>query len=276
MNRTWLVIDSHNLCHRAWHSLPKLSWKGRPTEVIFGFLNSVDVLRRHFVTDDIVFCFEDSRSSFRKKLFADYKSKRHTPNPDPVEVQSREMLYQQIVGLRERHLPKAGFKNVLQYRGMESDDIMAVISRSLAYTKDDVILVTSDSDLYQCLAPNVMIYSLHDKKLKTEKWFKETHGIPPSRWAFVKAVGGCHTDCVPGIPGVGETTALKYARKELPKTTKAYQSIVAGKQIILRNRALVELPGGNCPIPELVPHRWPDQGWRKMLQSLGARTRMRA
>ncbi len=270
--KSLLVLDVSNLCHRAWHALPKLSWRGQSTEVIFGFLRTVEHLRNHFATDNFAFCFEHP-ILFRRDTFPEYKLRREK-NPDSSEL-PREQLYQQISDLRLKHLPNAGFRNIFCSKGMEADDLMAMIALSRAHIAGlETILVSSDSDLYQCLLnPTVIIYSLHDKKIKTQEWFQKKYGIHPSRWAMVKSLAGCPTDGVPGISGVGEKTALKYVADALPTSSKGFQRIrsTVGRSVLDRNRQLVTLPHRLCPIPNLVDNGWNLSQWREVLNSLGIR-----
>lgn len=246
-----LVIDVHNLCHRAWHALPKLATGDRPTQVIFGFLRSIEMLRRHFATDRFAFCFEHP-VSFRQMIYPQYKKRRHSKVMTPEEQEARNQLTKQIAGLRKKHLPEAGFRNIFRFRGMESDDIMAAIAFD-ATDDEEVVLITSDKDLYQCLRPNVMMYDPNKKEIITEKTFVEKHGIAPRKWAVVKAIAGCSTDEVPGILGVGEMGALKYVRGILKTQSSQYYWITCakGKALVRHNRQLVRLPLENCPIPEI-------------------------
>jgi len=271
MKSPLLVLDTHYLCHRAFHSTGELSWQGRATGVIFGFLNSISALKDEFQTDRIVFCFEHSHLH-RRDIYPDYKYKR-AKNRTEQEKKNYSALAIQISELRQRYLPKIGFKNIFCFRGMESDDIMAALAASYSSTQE-VILVTSDADLWQCLGPNVSIFSPQKRKVYTEEWFHKTYQFTPSKWAVVKAIAGCDSDCVAGIKGVGEATALKFIRGELKKDSKAYRSIVSpeGKEIIRRNRMLVQLPYANCPTPNLLEDQITKKAWAEVCELLGMKS----
>jgi 5'-3' exonuclease len=260
-----LILDCHYLCHRAFHSQSDLSWKGIATGVIYGFLKSIGHLKTEFQTDRIAFCFEDSKLH-RKTIFPDYKMKRiqHEKVQDPVKLKARGDLCRQIDDLRIRYLPRIGFRNVLYYPGYESDDIMARISKE---TEGDIVLVTSDADMYQCLAPNVTMFSPQKGKLFTDKWFRQTYGIEPKKWAMVKAIAGCHTDGVPGIKGVGEATALQFIKGGDKKREAILSN--AGRQIVNRNRQLVELPYLGTPVPEIREELISNEGWNEVCRELG-------
>lgn len=266
-----LVLDCHYLCHRALHAQKDLSWHGIATGVIFGFLKSITQLKHEFQTDRIAFCFE-SQNLYRKIIFPDYKLKRGA-KMDPVKIKARADLHQQINALRINLLPRIGFQNIFYYPGYESDDIMA----RLAQRYDEIILVTSDADLYQCLSPNVMIYSPQKQRLFTVEWFRQEYGIEPNLWSLVKAIAGCPGDGVPGVPGVGEITALKFIRGEPIRNPKGARELIlsnASKNIIRRNRQLVELPYEATPQIHLQPQ--PDlistKGWNDVCNSLGIKS----
>jgi len=270
--KAWLVIDVHYLCHRAFHVAKDLSWKGRPTGVIFGFLKSITWLKDELQTDRIAFCFEHPKN-YRKDVYPPYKARRHGHERTSEEKASHSQLVIQICELRQRYLPQIGFKNIFCYHGMESDDSLAAIAKGCPLD-EEVILVTGDSDLFQCIRSNVSIYSPQKRMLLTESWFRSKYGIPPTKWAVVKAIAGCATDEIAGIKGVGEVSALKYVRGTLPEHTKQYQAITSaeGKAIVRRNRALVELPYEGCPVPMLQEDQVSLDGWKEVCSLLGMRT----
>lgn len=268
-----LVLDVHYLCHRAFYSQGELSWKGIATGVIFGFLKSIALLKDEFMTDRIAFCF-DSTNLKRCEMFSEYKHKRRSgPRPPPSkELEAMSNLKEQIAKLRRYYLPRIGFKNIFRAPGYESDDLMAAIVANSAY--DRIILVTDDSDMYQCISRNVSVYSPRKQVTYDLEWFKHKYGIQPKEWSMMRAISGCHTDNVPGIPGVGEITALKYLRHELPEKSKSYKTIesLEGKAIILRNLGLVALPFFLCPVPEIREDVISVEGWKAVCSELGMKT----
>lgn len=266
---TWLVLDVHYLCHRAFHTARGLSWQGKPTGVVYGLLRSIQTLKDEFQTDRIAFCFEHPHL-FRRDIFPGYKQRRHRQK-SAEEQRSYSELSIQISELRQRYLPKIGFKNIFYERGMEADDLLAAIARN-CLDGERVVLVTADSDLFQCLDKGVAIYSPQKQKLFTKKWFLKHYGFHPRKWAMLKALTGCKGDEVPGIGGVGEATALKYVRGELPADWWAHQAIKDADRIVQRNLQLVQLPFQGCPCPQLQVDKVDLQGWKDVCKILGMRT----
>lgn len=270
--KSWLVLDTHYLCHRAFHTTLNLSWKERPTGVIFSFLKSIAFLKDEFQTDHVVFCFEHPKL-FRKIDFPEYKIHRNQPKRDRHEVKAHGELCSQIDLLRDVYLPQIGFKNIFCVEGYESDDVMAAIA-SCASHRDEVILVTADTDLYQCLDDHVMMYSPAKRAVITKTKFIREYGILPHQWAVLKAITGCATDEVPGIKGIGQTTALRYLRQELKPDSKQYKLIhsAESKAIVRRNKRLVKLPYEGCQAPALVEDKISRQGWLDVCAKLGMKS----
>lgn len=273
MNQPLLILDVHYLCHRAYHTTAgSLSYEGRATGVVFGFLKSITQMKDEFATDRVVFCFE-GRDLHRKTHYPDYKNRNAYKEKPPDEQKAYESLAIQISALHYRYLPAIGFRNVFCFDGFESDDVMAKLAYSAGH-EDEVIIVTADGDLMQCLRHNVSIWNPQKGKMLTEQWFRKEYGIAPRKWALVKALAGCHSDHVKGITGIGEKTALRFAKHELPPETAAYQMIMSaeGKKIVQRNRALVELPYKGCPLPEMQEDNVTRDAWIEVCRKLGMRS----
>lgn len=268
--KTWLVLDSHFLCYRAFHTAKELTWKGKSTGVIFGFLKDISRLKDEFHTDRIAFCFEHPHL-YRRDVYPQYKMKRRKELTSE-EQEGFQQFKHQIKKLRTEYLPRIGFNNVFSARGMESDDLMATICKDIP-DDEEVILVTADSDMWQCLKHNVSIYSPITRKLFTGEKFVADHMIAPSQWAWVKAIAGCSSDGVEGIKGVGEKTALKYLGGTLKNDASIYQAIKRDwDSIVKRNLKLVTLPWVGCPVPLLQEDELDVKEWREVCSELGMRS----
>ena len=245
-----LLIDVSNICHRAYHALAgRGDIPATSQDIVYSFLRTIGKLRQNFGTDRFAFCF-DHTVSVRREIFPEYKQKRK--EKAVAEQEQRAQLVRQIKELGRKHLPALGFSNIFRCRGMESDDLMAAIVRSRK--EDEIILVTSDNDLFQCLRKNVSIYLPHTRQMYTQDNFMETYGIYPKQWADVKSMAGCSTDGIPGLLGVGEQGALKYLRGELKESSSQHHWITCerGQEQIASCRRLVKLPFVGCPIPEIT------------------------
>jgi DNA polymerase-1 len=106
------------------------------------------------------------------------------------------------------------------------------------------ITASGDQDLYQLLDYTDMYSMPKSTEIKhiTRQTFIEKYGITPKEWVKVKQIAGCTSDTVPGIKGVGETTAIKYLLGQLKPKSVKYRDIEAGADIIKRNEWLVKIP----------------------------------
>lgn len=249
-----------------------LSYKGSPTGVVFGFLKQVGELQETFRTPRVIFTF-DHPKLYRKVVYPSYKQKRHSQERTEEEKLKFAALHEQIQCLRARYLPKIGFRNILCWHGLESDDVMASLAK---HRRPDqhFVLVTADKDLWQMLRPGVEVWNPHSRVLHTHETFEEEHGIVPKDYALVKAIAGCSTDEVEGIARVGEVTALKFLRGELKDTSSLYKKIRSreGKAIVRRNWPLVKLPFKGTPKAEFERDDFSNEGWLEVVDLLGFRS----
>jgi hypothetical protein len=229
-----------------------LSHGGRPTGVIYGFLRRILVYAEKFKTTDFVLCW-DSGKSIREDFYPKYKEGRNKKRSESTDWEKAERIemIRQVHKLRDEIIPYLGFKNSFVQTGFEADDLLAWWADKL--NGREVILVTSDNDLYQCLSDNCCLYLPNKKTWFTCRNFIDIYKITPEQWAFAKAIGGCSGDGVIGIKGAADpknnpnSLTLKYIRGELTKGV-VYSRIEDGDEVIARNMKLVELP---CPIKQL-------------------------
>jgi len=225
----------------AKYSLKNLSWEEKKTGILFGFFRQLFFLSEKFRTNKFVFSW-DSRSSLRREIYPKYKANRNK-NKTVEEKEEDKIAYAQFNLLKDELLPSLGFKNIFEFEGYESDDIIAEIVKT---NKMEFLIATSDEDMYQLLSDNVSIYNLSKKCIYTKEDFEKEYGITCDKWALHKAIIGCSTDNVEGIYGVGEKTALHYIKEEKLSVIQS-QKIATNKNMIKRNLKLVELPFENTP-----------------------------
>ncbi len=268
--KTWLILDSDYLCHRAFYSTGELAFQGEGTGVIYGYLREVLSLQERFRTNNMVFCW-DFGLSLRKEVYPAYKMNRQSVCLDPVDVKRRNDMRKQMADLRETYLNDIGFRNVFAQDGYEADDLAASVVMNLP-SGDRAIVVSSDQDLYQLLNHKVSIWNPHKKALIDEKSFESFYNIQPSRWYLVKAMAGCTSDNVKGIPGIGEHKAAQFLQGKLKRDSKTHQKILDGESIWQKNLPIVRLPFPGTRVFTLVQDEVTRKGWRKVCNSLGLRT----
>ena len=242
-----LFIDFSFLCHRALHSMGGLNHADIPTGVLYGFFESIRALAADpRIRSNQCHLFLDSKQSYRRQLFPAYKAKRHQ-DKSPEERRTAAALHQQM-GLLAGALPGMGFPTYIQV-GLESDDLLAKAAERGG------VVITADSDLWQCISPGTAWFDPGRNVMYGPLSFREKKGIDPWHWRMVKALAGCHTDEVPGIPGVGEKTAIDFINHNLPAKGKKWAAIhsPAGAATVERNLALVSLPHPRTRAVDLWP-----------------------
>lgn len=262
MKNPILIIDANYLGHLALYTTGPLAHKGRPTGVIYGMFSQIFTLLEKFHPSNIVFCW-DSRKSHRRRAVRTYKSGRRDP-----EGPSQELLdaFTQFEQLRKEILPRIGLVNNFHANGYEADDLIAKIVMD---NPGRGIICSSDEDLFQLL-PYARMYNLGKKTLYTDKDFQQQWGIPPSKWAEVKALAGCSGDSVQGLPGIGEKTAAAYIAGTLKKGSKKWQIIEnAPEELLRRNRWLVTLPLPGTPSFPILQNRFDQREFNLICRRLG-------
>jgi len=197
-----LVLDGNSIINRAFYGVRGLSTAdGMPTNAVFGFIN---IVKRYLdkLSPDYAICTFDTRCpTFRHLKFDGYKCNRKGM-PDELACQ---MPY------AKRVVRALGF-TVLEKEGFEADDIIGTVCRS-ADEKVDVAsyILTGDRDSLQLITDktNVILMRNKEDELFDKEHFFDTYGITPSQFVDVKALMGDSSDCIPGVPGIGEKTALK-------------------------------------------------------------------
>lgn len=247
-----MLIDCSSLVYAAYYTTGFMSYGGKETGIIYGFLRAVLNIAETFKTRNFVFCF-DAGVSHRHHIYPKYKANRQTTDEEK-DIKQRMLIQQHH--LRGGVLRIMGFGYRVCLMHYEADDLLAYYAERLSGGKQQVIMVTTDSDMYQCL-DLCDIWFPTTKRMFTRKDFIKKYSIEPAQWPMAKAIGGCKSDHVPGIEGVSDaknpkSNALKYLRGELGKG-KVLDRIesYAGKEIIERNLKLVTLP----IYPDLMPRR---------------------
>ena len=250
-----LLIDTSSILHTVKHQNKKIRKKDQSSYVMYGFLLKLQLLMRKTRSNAVVFARDsNSEQSVRKKIYPPYKEKRKH-NKTPEQKAKDAIAYPQFKAIEEHILPSLGYMNIFRTERLEADDIIGSICKT--YNKCEIIIVTSDQDMYQCLTDNICVMNPKTMKFFTKANFIKKYNICPDMWKRVKAIGGCTSDCVTGVPGVAEKTVLKYLTGKLPHNYKSYKAIHSelGKKIIKRNKSLVILPFRGTPKYKLVEDR---------------------
>jgi len=250
-----LLIDSDGIGYPAMYAMKDIDLnneEGFRTEIIYNFLQRLATIANVLKSNRLIFLWDSKRKhSLRKKLYPEYKEKRD--DKPELEIRMLGICREQLQKLKLQILPAMGFRNIFEVKGYEADDLMASITQR---NEGEYVMVTSDSDMYQCISETVSMYDPDPRRLKltTIESFTREYGIHPKQWRKVKCLAGCATDEVKGIKGVGIKTAIKYLQDELPTHHKIYNTIKEeALSVVARNHPLVVLPFNGCPTLHLKP-----------------------
>lgn len=242
-NKPWVLLDVSYLAHRARMTTDGLEQEDLPTGVLFGFFSQLlHICSHEKVLSSRLALFTDSAHSFRREAYPTYKQKRREEITEEERIQ-KEIMWKQIKLLKHEYLPLIGLKTY-QQRGLESDDLIAWVANDLTRRKEKGIMITGDGDLYQCITHMVSWFDPGRETFYTPETFEKKKGMPARNWGILKALAGCHTDEVRGIPGVGDKTAIAYLTGRANPALRRFQAIDSkeGQAIYNRNKTLTFLP----------------------------------
>ena len=197
-----LAVDGNSIINRAFYGVRPLSNKeGFPTNALFGM---VGILERNIEAVKPDFCamaFDLKAPTFRHEMFGEYKAGRR-PMPDDLREQ---------MPVAKELAAALGF-TCLEMAGYEADDILGTLA-AMADASEDVeaYILTGDRDALQLISPRVHVLLLTNTETVdfTSERFFEKYGVASTQFVDVKALMGDSSDNIPGVPGIGEKTALK-------------------------------------------------------------------
>ena len=254
---TLLVVDGHSLAYRAFFALPvdNFSTKdGQHTNGIYGFLSMFVNLVKAEQPTHLAVAFDTSRHSFRTDQYPEYKATR---SASPAEFTGQIPLLQEALAAMN--------VTVLTKEGIEADDILATLATEGAEAGFDVLVCSGDRDTIQLVTDDVTllypsVQGVSQLKRYTPDAVVEKYGLPPANYPDIAALVGETSDNLPGVPKVGEKTAVKWLNQwgsldALLENADKIAGVVGGNlrehlDDVRRNRSLnallrdVELPVG--------------------------------
>jgi DNA polymerase-1 len=193
-----VLIDGSSYLYRAFHALPPLTTsKGLPTGAVKGVLNMLKSLRKQYPQSPFAVVFDAKGGTFRDEMYADYKANRPSM-PDDLRVQV-EPLHASV---------KAMGYPLLCVEGVEADDVIGTLARQCAAEGRDVVISTGDKDMAQLVCPHVTLVNTMTGSVYDIEGVKTKFGVGPELIIDYLALMGDKVDNIPGVPGVGEKTAL--------------------------------------------------------------------
>ena len=255
------LLDGYSLMYRAYHGLqtPMTAPDGTPTNAVHGFLIMLIKVLEEEKPDAMAVAFDMHAKTFRAQKYEAYKATRK-PMPDDLRVQ--DGVIRELIGLM--HIP------ILEREGYEADDILGTVSAKGEREGDQILLVTGDRDSFQLSGEHTTILytrkGITDTARVTPAWIRETYGVEPLQLIDVKGLMGDTSDNIPGVPGVGEKTALKLIQQygTLHDVLESADRDQKGKlrERLLEHRDLAELSLDLATIDRAVPIDIDYDAWR--------------
>lgn len=205
MEEKIVLIDGNSILNRAFYGVPDLTnSEGLHTNAVFGFLNILFKILDEETPEYLAVAFDVKHPTFRHELYADYKGTR---KPMPAELAEQMPVIKEVLG--------AMGVTILEKPGYEADDILGTLAASCEKTGVSVALVSGDRDLLQMASDRVRVRIPKTKQGRTETENYNTqdvidkYGITPKQIIDLKGLMGDASDNIPGVPGIGEKTAIK-------------------------------------------------------------------
>lgn len=205
MSEKIVLIDGHSILNRAFYGVPDLTnADGLHTNAVYGFLNIMFKILDEEKPEYLTVTFDVHAPTFRHEMFAEYKGTRK-----PMA----EELRQQVPVIKE--VLHAMNIATIEKAGLEADDLLGTISRMCEEKGMEVAVISGDRDTLQLATEKVKIRIPKTKQGRTEveDYYAadvvEKLGVTPTEFIDVKALMGDASDNIPGVPGVGEKTAVK-------------------------------------------------------------------
>ncbi len=204
-----MLLDGMALAYRAYYAFiqrPLINAKGQNTSAVFGVVTFLNKILQDEKPDHIAVVFDTSAPTFRHDAYTEYKATRQKM---PDDLSSQIPIIKQAI--RAYNIP------TVEREGFEADDIIGTLARQAEREGTRTFLVTSDKDLMQLVSDRITMYRPGrqgtDVDLVGIEQVREKFGVSPDKVVEVLALTGDTSDNVPGVPGVGEKTAIPLVQK---------------------------------------------------------------
>lgn len=241
-----LLLDGNSLAYRAFFALPLLTNdSGIHTNAVYGFTTMLQRILEEEQPTKILVAFDAGKTTFRHETFTEYKGGRQKTPPE---------LSEQFPYLRKL-IDAYGIKQYEQEL-YEADDIIGTLAKEASSQDIDVIIVSGDRDLTQLATEQVTVYitkkGITEIEKNTPAFIEEKYGLTPLQIIDMKGLMGDSSDNIPGVPGVGEKTAVKllkehgsvealYEAMDTLKASKMKEKLVANEEQAIMSKKLATI-----------------------------------
>ena len=236
------LIDGSGIIYRSFYAISDLKTStGLTTNAIYGFTSTLLKILKENKPEYIAVFFDMPLPTFRHKTFEKYKEKR---KPMPDELSGQISKIKEIINC-------FGIKYI-EIEGFEADDLIASFVEKCKDKNCQIFIIGSDKDIFQLLDENIFIINPINYEIIDKEWVIKKYGFAPNKMADFIALAGDTTDNIPGIPGIGEKTAISlllrfnsleeiYNNIEKIESEKLKEKIRKNKEIAILSKNLAKL-----------------------------------
>ena len=202
-----IIIDGHALVHRSWRAISvrqhlSVSKTGEDITAVFGFSNTFLKALQEWTPTHCAIAFDVAAPTFRHEQYKEYKAQRP---PTPPELRTQFGRIKQL--METFRVP------IFEVAGYEADDVIGTLCRKAEEQRIETVILTGDTDTFQLVSPWVRValhHNIQDRKVYDESEVRARYGgLTPFQQPDLKALKGDPSDNIPGVPGVGDKTAVK-------------------------------------------------------------------
>ena len=262
MKDIFLLVDGNSLMHRAFHALPLMDAEGVYTNAVYGFLSMLLKVIKEENVQYLAVCFDEHGPTFRHTVYADYKAGRRETPPELRQQFGTILSLLDEMGIRRFSL-----------QGWEADDLLGTLSLKGAAAGVTPLLLTGDRDALQLVGGGTELMFTRKGITETIRFTPakvyEEYGFTPEQVTDWKGLAGDASDNIPGVPGVGDKTAVKLLQEygtleevlanadkvkgKLGEKLGAFaeQARFSKDLATIRRDAPVDFSLGDCALPDL-------------------------
>ena len=205
--KKYILVDGQGLLYRAFYALPQLTTTyGQVINAVYGFTMILIRLLEEEKPEYMTITFDTPVPTFRHKEFKEYKGHRKKM---PDELISQIPLIKEIIN---------DYNIAICFKeGYEADDVIGTLAKEAEKRDCNTIIVTGDKDAFQLISPHTKIMTtikgVTEVKIYDEEGIKKKYGVGPDKIADILALKGDSSDNIPGVPGIGEKTAVALVKE---------------------------------------------------------------
>ncbi|WP_051997619.1 DNA polymerase I [Paraglaciecola polaris] len=197
-NNPFILVDGSSYLFRAFHGMPPLTnSKGQDTGAVYGVINMLRSLIKQFNPTHIAVVFDAKGKTFRDEIYSEYKANRPSM---PEELRSQIEPLHKII--------KAMGLPIIVESGVEADDVIGTLADQASKLGIPTLISTGDKDMAQLVNEHVTLINTMNNHVMDPQGVVEKFGIPPELVIDFLALKGDKVDNIPGVPGVGDKSAL--------------------------------------------------------------------